>query len=310
MLKKELSEWLNEFNEVTVPKLLASGFKPNPINAREGLANLTKGLVTELVTVEEVIDDYIEAKEFDVPVRIYNPSKAKNLPVMIFLHGGGHMAGSVTVYDPICKRLAKTSNHIVVSVEYRLAPENPFPAGLNDCINAAKGVFNTLDRCSISHRRTLSIIGDSGGGANVSLVTAELQESKEVSIENQILIYPSLDYTMSSKSMEENGVGYLLGKGKIAWYFDHYFKNGEDRKAVSPLYKEMGPNMPKTLIFTAQYDPLRDEGMEYTKKLKEAKVSVEHHNLENMIHTYMSMEDICKEECKFTYDKINKFLNQ
>lgn len=309
MLKKELVNWLDTFNNVTVPNLIAKGFKPTPVNAREGLANLTKGLISNIPEIATIFDDYICNADYNVPVRIYNPNPSEKLPVLIYFHGGGHMAGSVTVYDPICKKLAIKTNHIVVSVEYRLSPENPYPCGLVDAYNSIKYIYNTLDSRNINYIRSLKIGGDSGGGAIVASVAMLAQFDDTVVIDKMFMIYPSLDYTMSFPSIVSNGKGYLLESGKILWYFNNYFAHDEDRRKASPIFNEITENIPPTLIFTASYCPLRDEGVEYVSKLKDAKVNVLHFNLDNMIHTFMNMEDLCQEECNFVYEKINLFLN-
>lgn len=310
MLKKEIKEWLDIFNNITVPNLIANGFKPNAINAREGLANITKSLISDIPVVAQIQDDIIETFSYNVPVRIYNPNPNKKLPVIVYLHGGGHMAGSVTVYDPICRKLANITEHIVVSVEYRLSPENPYPLGIIDCYNAIKNVWNVLNSRSMNYLKELSIVGDSGGGAIATTVAMKAQFDDNINIKRQVLIYPSVDYTMSFPSIEINGTGYLLAKSKISWYFDNYFQKGEDRKNASPLFGEFTSKLPKTLIFTAEYCPLRDEGFEYAKRLKDIDIYVEHYNLENMIHTFMNMEDLCKDECNFVYNKIKNFLKE
>ena len=115
----KLQPWLENFN-IMLTGLLADGFKPTPINAREGLANLTKGMVSDIPDIAWCQDDFIRGNEYDVPVRIYHPKPSTALPVLVYLHGGGHMAGSVTVYDPICRKMAMATQHIVVSVDYRL----------------------------------------------------------------------------------------------------------------------------------------------------------------------------------------------
>lgn len=309
MLKKELVSWLDTFNNVTVPNLVAKGFKANPINAREGLANLTKGLTTDIPEVNTIFDDYVYNEDYDVPVRIYNPNPNEKLPVLLYFHGGGHMAGSVTVYDPICRKLAVKTNHIVVGVEYRLSPENPYPCGIVDSYNTLKYIWNTLDSRNINYIKSLRIGGDSGGGAIVGSVIMKAQFDENVIVDKMFMIYPSLDYTMSFPSIVSNGKGYLLEAGKIQWYFNNYFKNGEDRRLASPIFNEVTSNIPATLIFTAEYCPLRDEDFEYIEKLRNANVDVTHYHLENMIHTFMNMENICREECDFVYDKINCFLN-
>ncbi|WED24053.1 alpha/beta hydrolase [Vibrio sp. JC009] len=293
-----------------VTQLVENGFKANATNAREGLANLTKGLVTDIPEVASIQDDVVIGGEYAVPVRIYNPEPTKALPVLVYYHGGGHMAGSVTVYDPICRKLALATNHIVVAAEYRLAPECPYPAGINDAYSVVQHIWTVLDERKVNYLPKLSIAGDSGGGALVATVSARAQFDDVVSIEKQVMIYPSLDYTMDSASMEENATGYLLQKGKIAWYFDNYFQNGEDRKQASPLYQPMTAQLPETLLFTAEFCPLRDEGIAYCEMAQAAGASVEHYHFNDMIHTFVNMEDLVKEECQLTYQKISEFLNR
>lgn len=310
MIRKELQAWLDEFNNVTVPALLAAGFKPTPTNAREGLAGITSSLITDIPAVAQIYDDIVYAQEYNVPVRIYNPAPEETLPVLIYYHGGGHMSGSVTVYDPICRKIATKTKHIVVAPEYRLAPENPYPAGVHDAFNTAKYVWSVLDGRKIKYKKQLSLVGDSGGGALVATVSMRAQFDGNMKIKSQSMIYPSLDYTMQSQSMKDNGVGYLLAASKIAWYFDNYFQHAENRKAVSPLYWEFGPNLPRTQIFTAQYCPLLDEGLLYVKKAKAAGICTEHYHFDNMIHTFMNMENLCREEVELVYAKMNEFLNK
>lgn len=309
MIRKELQVWLDEFNNVTVPALIAAGFKPTPTNAREGLAGITSSLVTDIPQEVQVYDDIVYAQEYNVPVRIYNPAPDEALPVLVHYHGGGHMAGSVTVYDPICRKIATKTKHIVVTAEYRLAPENPYPAGLHDAFNVAKYVWSVLDARKIKYKKELSLVGDSGGGALVAAVAMRAQFDGTMKIKSQSMIYPSLDYTMQTASMKENGVGYLLAASKIAWYFDNYFQHAENRKAVSPLYWQFSANLPRTQIFTVQYCPLRDEGIMYLEKAKAVGVYTEHYHLDNMIHTFMNMENLCREEVEFVYDKMSAFLN-
>ena len=312
IVSPKLVPWLKEFNEVTVPNLILNKFKPTPTNAREGLANLTTDLTTVNVSINERYDDIVETDGYNVPVRIYIPKTKPNekLPVIIYYHGGGHMGGSITVYEPVCRRLANATNHIVVSVEYRLTPENPYPAGVVDSYNVVKNIWKTLDAREINYKKELSIAGDSAGAANSATVSMKAQFDSEVEIKNQILIYPSLDYTMSFPSIEENAVGFLLQKSKVEWYYNCYFQNGESRKEASPVFGEFTSKLPRTLVLTAGLDPLRDEGREYVRKLKEANIDVEHYEFSDMIHTFLMMEDLVQEECALAYEKINLFLNK
>lgn len=307
-VSSKLQPWLANFNQqVTI--LVENGFKATATNAREGLANLTKGLVTDIPAIAWVQDDLVSAAEYNVPVRIYHPAPEQQLPVIIYYHGGGHMAGSVTVYDPICRKLANSCQHIVVAVDYRLAPECPYPAGVNDAYAVVKNIWATLDSRQLNYQRQLSVVGDSGGGALVATVAGLAQFDESVTIHKQVMIYPSLDYTMDSVSMDQNGTGYLLQKGKITWYFDNYFQHNEDRKQASPLHGEFTAQLPSTLLFTVEFCPLRDEGLDYIEKAKAAGVAVKHIHLPDMIHTFMNMEDLVKAECESVYQQTALFLN-
>lgn len=307
-LHPNLEQWLITFND-TVKKLIATGFKPTPTNAREGLAHLTKQHTLTIPEMTSIQDDLVYTPEYQVPVRIYHPKPDTALPVLIYYHGGGHMAGSVTVYDPICRRLALTTQHIVVSVDYRLSPECPYPAAINDAYYVVKNIWTTLNNNNINYEKTLSIAGDSGGGALVASTASKAQFDASIHIKHQVMIYPSLDYTMSTPSITQNGEGYLLGRGKILWYFDHYFLHGENRKAASPLYQDITKNIPKTLIITAEFCPLRDENFLYIERLKANNVAVEHLHFDDMIHTFMNLESIVPDACLKVYESINNFLN-
>lgn len=305
----KLRPWLENFNVLMVG-LLADGFKPTPINAREGLINLTKGMVTDIPDIAWYQDDLIPGHGYEVPVRIYHPEPSRALPVLIYYHGGGHMAGSVTVYDPICRKMAIATKHIVVSVDYRLAPECPYPAAVNDAYSALKGVWLILKRRQLNFQSKLSIAGDSAGGALCATVAHLAQFDNSIVIHGQAMIYPSLDYTMSSKSLEQNAVGYLLQKEKIAWYFNSYFQHSENRKIVSPLHMEFTQKLPESLLITAEFCPLRDEGLAYIEKIRQVGVEAEHLHFDDMVHAFLNLENLVKEECEAVYLRIAEFLNR
>jgi acetyl esterase/lipase len=289
--------------------LLETGFKQTPTNTREGLANLTMLLVTDRTEISLVQDDLVNAPDYAIPVRIYHPTPDASIPVLIYYHGGGHMAGSVAVYDPICRKIAHASEHIVVSVDYRLAPECPYPLGVNDAYNVVKNIWATLDGRDLKYQRHLSIAGDSAGGALCATVAHISQHDERIDIRRQVLIYPSLDYTLTSDSIEENAEGYLLVKERIKWYFDNYFQKGENRKSASPLYMEFTNQLPETLVITAEFCPLRNEGIAYVEKVKSTGLYVEHLHFDNMIHAFLNLENLVKDECETVYRRIGKFLN-
>ena len=303
----KLANWLEAYNKL-VKQLEETGFKATPTNAREGLAGMTWTWVKRKTAIEWVQDDLVEGKEFDVPVRIYHPKPERWLPVLIYFHGGGHMAGGITVYDPICRRLARETEHIVISVDYRLAPECRYPAGITDAVTVVKNLWKVLETRKLRYSRSLSIGGDSGGGAITATVAHHCRHDEEVAIRRQILIYPSLDYTMRSASIELNGKGYLLQQEKILWFFNNYFAKGADRKQASPLHMGLDGRMPESLVITAEFCPLRDEAVAYVDRLQAAGLRAENLHFEDMIHAFVNLEDLVKEECDTLYAAIAAFL--
>lgn len=307
-LSPKLEDWLEGFNRL-LKDLEEKGFKQTPTNAREGLASLTQNLVTDRPEIKWIQDDLVKGEEFDVPVRIYHPLPDARLPVLLYFHGGGHMAGSVSVYDPICRKMALATGHVVVSVDYRLSPECPYPAGISDALSVVRNIWETLGKRKINYTRQLSIAGDSAGGSICATISHLTQHDTDVNIKKQVLIYPCLDYTLQSESVFLNGEGYLLQKEKIEWYFDNYFKDSENRKKLSPLFMEISENMPESFVITAEFCPLRDDGTAYVGKLNDGGVPVRILHFDDMIHAFITMEDLAKNQCAEVYQNIASFLN-
>lgn len=282
----------------------------NTLTTRAGLASITKSYVTSIDKMAAVIDDDVDLHGRRIPTRIYLPKSsdaaAKN--VIFFIHGGGHLSGSVEVYDPIARHLAAATNNIVVAVDYRRAPENPYPAGLNDAKEVLLKAYPLLQQHHIAFHRRLTLIGDSGGGAFSATIAQDLQKQHPKLINRLVLIYPSLDYTLSWPSVKENGKGKLLDESKVAWYFDQYFQHGESRHAISPLYRPVGNLFPPTLVFSGGLDPLRDEDFAFVAKLKAAGVAVQHQHFPSMIHAYLMLEDLVPSQAQQTYHLINQFI--
>ena len=280
---------------------------------RQGLDNLAP-LIGAGPHMDIVKNSYLATASHNIPVRIYNPAANDTLPVLLHFHGGGHMCGSIDLYDPISRKLAIAAQAIVICVDYRLAPEHPYPAGLDDCQQVLRHYQSLL--FDMKHSDQLYIAGDSAGGAICTSLVMNNQHNEllnsPVKIAKQILIYPSVDYTMSSASIDENGQGFLLEQDKIHWYFQQYFHaNSLDQAKItkaSPLFGEFSANMPSTLVITAGCDPLRDEGIAYAKSLTEVGVAVEHHSFDGMTHAYMLLDELVSEECLATYRLINEFV--
>ncbi|AMX03694.1 alpha/beta hydrolase [Microbulbifer thermotolerans] len=304
-LDPKLAEWLAGVN-AQVAQLKAAGFEATPISARESLANLTRTFV-EPGPEMAVCETLVCGGQYRVPVRIYSPRDIEPGPVIIYSHGGGHMAGSVTVYDPICRRIAESCHRPLVSLDYRLAPENPYPAGLQDLLSVVNNLGPALEKKSIPHNNRWILMGDSGGGALCASASRLLQHQCH-NIAAQVLIYPSLDYTMQTPSIDENGSGYLLEKEKIAWYFDNYFQGAENRRDASPLHGEFTGNLPKSLVITAEFCPLRDEGDQYLEKLQKAGIACESLHFDDMIHAFLNLESLVPEACETFYRNVGEFV--
>lgn len=307
-LDPNLENWLSGVNQqqALLDKSLA---KLTPNMMRKALATMTKTHVTEAPEIESIFDSVLTNQQLSVPLRVYDPAPDSATSVIVFIHGGGHMCGSVGVYDAICRKLAAASQHIVVSVEYSLAPEFPYPTALNECAAVIRGLWRYLDSKGVRYQRNLSLVGDSGGGALCATLSANSQSDSSLPIQRQALIYPSLDYSLSSPSAEMFSKGYLLEKERIEWYFNHYLQNGENRDEVSPLFLPVSASFPATLVITTGFCPLSDEGKRYVSRLSEAGAVAKHHDEPSQIHAYLNLENLVPRACERTYKHIAEFLN-
>ena len=290
----------------------SQGIEYTPVVMRTNLDEMIRRFVTRIPSIEWVQDTLVTESEHagsEVPVRLYHPHPNEPLPVLVFAHGGGHMAGSVDGYDPIARKLADASGWLVVSVDYRLAPECPYPMGLDDLVTVVRGIYATLDRLGVAYQRRLAMAGDSGGAAITASVAHRLAGESGVTIERQVLIYPSLDYTMSCESIDTLAKGYLLERDRIAWLFDQYFQQAEDRRTASPLFMPLSEDFSRTFVLTAGYCPLRDEGFAYVERLKNVGIAVTHRHEPDMVHAFLNLEDVVPETCAVCYGAIGHFLN-
>lgn len=249
------------------------------------------------------LDARVYNGDHEVPVRLYFPTEeameagiaeGTTFPVLLFFHGGGWVTESVENYDRVCSRMAQATAHIVVSVEYRLAPEHKFPIPLEDCYAAAKALY-TNQLILHTDPEKITIIGDSAGGNLTAAVCLMARDRREFTPRRQILIYPAVGncYTEESpyRSVHENGSDYLLTAVKMEDYLNLYQRTEEDRKNpyFSPLQEKDLKDLPETLILTAEYDPLRDEGEVYGRKLEAAGNRVEVHRIRGAFHGFFAL---------------------
>lgn len=301
---KKLEQFLEVLNHRQVVD-----FKQTPINAREGLANLISQYC-RVEAVEHIFDDIVMGPGYDVPVRIYLNNRDQKQGVIIYFHGGGHMAGSVSAYDPICRKLANETNKIVISVEYRRSPENPYPACLEDAKKVRRNYRQVLDNWQLNYSSQIILAGDSGGGSIATSLSMFSTTEEDLKFDMQLLIYPAVDYTLSCKSIDTYATGYLLHSEKIRWYYDNYFQNNEDRRAASPLFGPINNNIGPTLIISADHDPIFDEQILYEEKLKTAGIKVKHNIYPGMIHTFACMQSLVEEEYQQVFDEMNEFIKE
>ena len=229
-----------------------------------------------------------------VPVRIYTPDSGYNFPLIIYSHGGSWISGSIDESENICRKLSKNSKAIVVSVNYRLAPENPFPAGLNDVYNVLQWVYENANTINGDSSR-ICVAGDSAGG-NLSAVVCQMARDKSgPHITSQVLIYPSTNiYQLNTKSWSYFGMDFNLTMENSEIFISLYTPRIEDRKSeyASPLLSKNFKGLPDTLIITAEFDPLRDEGEAYGNRLKNAGVDVISKRYKGVTHGFISMDNI------------------
>lgn len=293
--------------------LKALSFDGIEVEASRHLANLKA--IDPMKIFHRTIDGKIYNGEYEVPVRVYLPREKETdgLPVMLFFHGGGWVTESIDNYERICARMAVATNHIVVSVGYRLAPEYKFPVGLEDCYAVAKELYT--GKIAGIDPEQITVIGDSAGGNLAAALSLLARDRGEFLPKRQVLIYPALygDYSDASPypSVRENGSDYLLTAGKMRDYIELYASSEKDKKNpyFAPLLAEDYKNQPKTLILTAEFDPLRDEGEDYGRKLSEAGNEVEIHRISDALHGYFAL-GIKYYHVKESFELINEFLRR
>lgn len=226
-----------------------------------------------------------------IPIRIYTPRGDGPFPVLVFFHGGGWVVGSLDSHDPVCRVLANEAGCIVVSVDYRLAPEHRFPAAAEDSYAATQWVAANAATIGGDPTR-IAVGGDSAGGNLAAVVALMTRDRGTPRIAYQMLIYPVTDYySPGTVSYRENADGYLLTRDSMIWFWNHYTPHEADARNLyaSPLQAADLSGLPPALVLTAEFDPLRDEGEAYAARLRAAGVPVEAERLAGMIHGCINM---------------------
>jgi acetyl esterase len=245
--------------------------------------NPHRGAGPELESVED-------AAVGAIPIRTYRPADGP-LPALVYFHGGGWSIGDLNSADPMCRRLAAEAGCVVVSVDYRLAPEHPFPAAVEDAFTVTADVVRRAGHYGIA-ADAVAVGGDSAGG-NLAAVAARLARAEGITLAHQLLMCPNTDSGLDSPSFTEFGEGYGLSAASMAWFFGHYL-GGADRSdpRVAPLRAPDLSGLAPATIVTAEYDILRDEGEQYARALAAAGVPVELRRFDGMIHNFITMPEV------------------
>jgi acetyl esterase len=262
------------------PEAARAGFRALTVDARPADA---------LPPVASVEDITVPGGDGPRPARVYRPSKPGPLPTIVLLHGGGFVIGDLDTHDLTARTLANGCDAVVVSVDYRLAPEEPWPAGVEDAIAATRWAASALSTLGGDDR--LAVAGDSAGG-NLSAVVAQAMRDDGIALAGQLLLYPVTDRRGSYPSHEENGTGYFLDLDTMLWfdqqYVGHLAEVDVTDPRLAPLHGDLSGLAPAVLV-VAEFDPLRDDGLAYAAALDAAGVPVTVRTFSGMIHGFVDM---------------------
>jgi len=254
-------------------------------------------LLPEPLPVASVEERAIPSRGGPLKVRIYRPlGQAPDAPLMVFLHGGGWMLASLRSYDTPCRRLAAKAGCVVVSVDYRLAPEHPFPAAVDDAWDAYTWAAGHATAVGASPRR-LVVCGDSAGGNLAAVVAQQCLDEPRHPVALQVLIYPSTDMTRHWPSFDRNASGYMLTTAALRMFFEQYVPDPADRAdpRASPMLRDDVRGLAPALIASAEFDPLVDENAAYARKLEAAGVTVRHETFAGMLHPFFTLGGVIRD---------------
>jgi acetyl esterase len=277
--------------------IVASGRPPietlTPPEARVAYSASRAVLQPDPEPVAEVVSLQAAGPAGSVPLRLYRGQgapKASPQPALIYFHGGGWVIGDLESHDQVCRSIANATKCIVVSVDYRLAPEHKFPAAAEDAIAATRWIADNAARLGIDAGR-LAVGGDSAGGNLAAVVSLEARDRSGPTLVHQILVYPAADMSRDWPSAERHAQQLPLTRAGMRWFIAHYLRSAADEAdwRASPLRASSLRDLPPALVITAGFDPLCDEGEAYAKALQSAGVRVVHERFDGQIHGFLSM---------------------
>jgi acetyl esterase len=259
------------------------------------------------VEVASVEDRILDTDAGAVGIRVFTPETDGPMPIMMYFHGGGYVKGGLDETDAFCRRLARTTGNVVVSVDYRLAPEHHFPAALDDAYHCSLWAYENAGALG-GTKDSFSICGESAGGNLAAVICLLARSGQEIQISRQILLQPVVDFTLSFPSIDMPASECLVPRGDLAWYYEEYYGAKADAKdfRVSPIFADDLSGLPPALIITAEHDTLRDEGKAYADRLRSSRVPSNYSCYDGMVHGFLQMAGLV-DEAQAAIDEISTF---
>ena len=262
----------------------------SPEDARTNFDSRPRAAGPEVGKVE---DRTVPGPAGDIPVRIFTPAGSGPFPILMWYHGGGWVIGNVRTHDGLCRHLCQQANCVVVSVDYRLAPEHKYPAAADDCYAAT--AWAAANGAAINGDATkLAVAGDSAGGNLSAVVSLMARDKGGPAIVHQLMVYPVTEFKLDTPSYSQNADGYLLTKAGMIWFWGHYLGNEGDgaEPYASPMRATDLSGLPPALVITAEFDPLRDEGEEYARRLTQAGTPTACTRYDGVVHGFFGMPEL------------------
>ena len=275
-----------------VKSIRVPGYFPPLPELRRQLRTMV-GLMDEPAPPLARIEDIrIPGPASSLPARLYDATGERGVarPAVLYFHGGGWVQGDLETHHGLCARLALGSGALVIALDYRLAPEHPFPAAVDDCVASYRWLRAHARELAIDSGR-VAVAGDSAGGNLAAVVSQQAARAGEPLPACQVLIYPAVDFALDTPSHGDLADAHIIPRDRIEWYATQYLPAGADRldPRAAPLRAADLSGQPPTLVITAGFDPLRDEGHAYAERLRAAKVAVVDHEFPGQIHAFVSL---------------------
>lgn len=280
---------LQMLEEMNAPRMC----EQTPDQARETIKNMTM-LLPPPEPIAKVEDSAIPGPAAQIPIRVYTPEGEGPFPLLVYYHGGGWVVGDLDTHEGTCRSIANSAGCVVVSVDYRLAPECKFPAAVDDSYAALEWVAANAKSMNGDPAR-IAVGGDSAGGNIAAVVAILARDQNGPRLSHQLLIYPVTDVScLDTDSHRQCADGYMGTKADMEWCRDHYITSTEDTRSplVSPILADDLSRLPPALVITCEFDGLRDEGEAYARRLKQAGVPARYSRYNGMIHGFFSMEGL------------------